>query len=85
MFTFQHFRFSLESKTPLQMPVHNKGNVIRGGFGSAFRRLEAAVLSKNYLVNQRILMMRSTDSNSGSPVNTVAFTRWAVATQKASA
>ncbi|MDP2607036.1 MAG: hypothetical protein Q8S00_31250 [Deltaproteobacteria bacterium] len=43
MFTFQHFRFSLESKTPLQMPVHNKGNVIRAGFGSTFR-LSAARL-----------------------------------------
>ena len=44
-----------------------------------------AVTRKDYLVSQRILMRRSTDSNSGSPVKTVASTRWAVATQKASA
>lgn len=44
-------------------------------------------ISKNraYLVSQRILMRRSTDSNSGSPVKTVASSRWAVATQNASA
>lgn len=44
-------------------------------------------ISKNrdYLVSQRILMRRSTDSNSGSLVKTVASRRWAVATQKASA
>lgn len=38
-FSFQHFRFHLESKATLRMPAYNKGNVIRGGFGSAFRRL----------------------------------------------
>lgn len=32
-----HFRFYLESKAPLRMPAYNKGNVIRGGFGSTFR------------------------------------------------
>jgi hypothetical protein len=36
-FTLQHFRFHLEPKVPLQMPAHNKGNVIRGGFGSTLR------------------------------------------------
>jgi len=34
-----HFRFHLEPKAPLQMPAYNKGNVIRGGFGSTFRRI----------------------------------------------
>ena len=117
LFYFHHFRFHLEPKAPLHMPAYNKGNVIRGGFGSTFRRIvchancrepetcelrsvcpytavfqpfvpegsENISMNRGYLVNQRILMMRSTDSNSGSPVNTVAFTRWAVATQKASA
>ena len=35
----QHFRFCLEPKAPLHMPAYNKGNVIRGGFGSVFRRI----------------------------------------------
>ncbi len=35
----QHFRFHLDPKAPLRMPAHNKGNVIRGGFGSTFRRI----------------------------------------------
>jgi hypothetical protein len=35
----QHFRFLLEPKAPLRMPAYNKGNVIRGGFGSTFRRI----------------------------------------------
>ena len=39
MFTCQHFRFHLEPQAPLHMPAYNKGNVIRGGFGSAFRRI----------------------------------------------
>ena len=34
-----HFRFNLEPKVPLHMPAYNKGNVIRGGFGSTFRRI----------------------------------------------
>lgn len=38
-FSFQHFRFHLEPKGTLQMPAHNRGNVIRGGFGSTFRRI----------------------------------------------
>jgi len=29
----------LEPKGTLQMPAYNKGNVIRGGFGSMFRRI----------------------------------------------
>jgi hypothetical protein len=33
-FLFHHFRFHLEPKAPLHMPAYNKGNVIRGGFGS---------------------------------------------------
>ncbi len=41
--------------------------------------------ARDYLVSQRILIRRSTDSNSGSLVKTVASRRWAVATQKASA
>jgi hypothetical protein len=35
----QHLRFHLEPKAPLHMPAYNKGNVIRGGFGSTFRRI----------------------------------------------
>ena len=116
-FSFQRFRFHLEPKATLHMPAHNKGNVIRGGFGSTFRRIVCHAncrepetcefrnvcpytavfhpfvpegsekISRNwaYLVSQRILMRRSTDSNSGSPVKTVASSRWAVATQNASA
>ncbi|HEV8719627.1 MAG TPA: CRISPR system precrRNA processing endoribonuclease RAMP protein Cas6 [Candidatus Binatia bacterium] len=38
-FSLQHFRFHLEPKAPLRMPAYNKGNVIRGGFGSTFRRI----------------------------------------------
>ena len=38
-FSFYDFRFHLEPKTPLYMPAWNKGNVIRGGFGSTFRRI----------------------------------------------
>jgi hypothetical protein len=38
-FSLHRFRFHLEPKAPLHMPVYNKGNVIRGGFGSAFRRI----------------------------------------------
>jgi hypothetical protein len=37
--SLQHFRFHLEPKAPLRMPAYNKGNVIRGGFGTAFRRI----------------------------------------------
>ena len=115
--SLQHLRFHLEAEAPLHMPAYNKGNVIRGGFGSTFRRIVchgncrepescdlrsvcpytavfhpfvpegSEKISKNraYFVSQWILMRRSTDSNSGSPVKTVASRRWAVATQKASA
>lgn len=38
-FSLHHFRFHLEPKAPLHMPAFNKGNVIRGGFGSTFRRI----------------------------------------------
>ncbi|MBI2985645.1 MAG: hypothetical protein HYY45_02640 [Deltaproteobacteria bacterium] len=38
-FSLQHFRFHLEPKGSLHMPAYNKGNVIRGGFGSTFRRI----------------------------------------------
>jgi hypothetical protein len=38
-FSLQHLRFHLEPKAPLHMPRYNKGNVIRGGFGSTFRRI----------------------------------------------
>ena len=37
--TLHRFRFHLQPKAPLHMPAYNKGNVIRGGFGSAFRRI----------------------------------------------
>jgi hypothetical protein len=37
--SLQRFRFHLEPKTPLHLPAYNKGNVIRGGFGGAFRRI----------------------------------------------
>jgi hypothetical protein len=36
-FILQYFRVHLEPKVPLHMPAYNKGNVIRGGFGSTFR------------------------------------------------
>ena len=39
LFSFHHFRFHLEPKAPLHMPAYNKGDVIRGGFGSTFRRI----------------------------------------------
>lgn len=38
-FSLHHLRFHLEPRGVLQMPALNKGNVIRGGFGSTFRRL----------------------------------------------
>jgi hypothetical protein len=38
-FALHHFRFHFEPKAPLHMPAYNKGNVIRGGFGSTFRRI----------------------------------------------
>jgi len=38
-FSLHHLRFHLEPKAPLHMPAYNKGNVIRGGFGSTFRRI----------------------------------------------
>ena len=38
-FLFHYFSFQFEAKAPLLMPAYNKGNVIRGGFGSAFRRI----------------------------------------------
>lgn len=28
-FSFQHFRFHLEPKVPLQMPAYNKGSTLR--------------------------------------------------------
>lgn len=34
-----HLRFALEPKAPLHLPSHNKGNIIRGGFGGTFRRI----------------------------------------------
>jgi hypothetical protein len=36
-FILQYFRVHLEPKVPLHMPAYNKGNVMRGGFGSTFR------------------------------------------------
>ncbi len=38
-FSLQYLRFHLEPKATLHMPAYNKGNVIRGGFGSTFRRI----------------------------------------------
>ncbi len=38
-FTIQHISFHLVPEAPLHMPGYNKGNVIRGGFGSTFRRV----------------------------------------------
>jgi hypothetical protein len=38
-FSLHHFRFHLEPKASLHLPACNKGNVIRGGFGSTFRRV----------------------------------------------
>jgi hypothetical protein len=34
-----HLRFHLVPEQPLRLPTHNKGNSLRGGFGSAFRKL----------------------------------------------
>ena len=36
-FSFEFFRIHLDPRAPLSMPAYNKGNVIRGGFGGAFR------------------------------------------------
>ncbi|MGH7963273.1 MAG: CRISPR system precrRNA processing endoribonuclease RAMP protein Cas6 [Candidatus Binatia bacterium] len=38
-FTFAHYRFHLTPREPLEMPAMGKGTTIRGGFGTAFRRL----------------------------------------------
>jgi hypothetical protein len=37
--SLNRFRFLLDPQAPIHMPAYNKGNVIRGGFGSAFRRI----------------------------------------------
>lgn len=37
--SFLHSRFYLTPHTPLELPPFNKGVTIRGGFGTAFRRL----------------------------------------------
>lgn len=34
-----HLRLQLLPERELQLPAHNKGNTLRGGFGSAFRKL----------------------------------------------
>jgi hypothetical protein len=39
MIELLHLRFSLVPEQPLRLPAHNKGNSLRGGFGSAFRKL----------------------------------------------
>jgi hypothetical protein len=38
-FSLAHYRFHLRPEEPLVMPPFNKGTTIRGGFGTAFRRL----------------------------------------------
>src|SRR5690348_17073778 len=38
-FSLAHYRFHLAPEGPLEMPPFNKGTAIRGGFGTAFRRL----------------------------------------------
>src|SRR5581483_2301184 len=38
-FTFVHYRFTLRPQGPLAMPPFGKGTTLRGGFGTAFRRL----------------------------------------------
>jgi hypothetical protein len=38
-FTLSHLRLHLVPEQPLHLPAHNKGNSLRGGFGSAFRKL----------------------------------------------
>ncbi|MGE0826743.1 MAG: CRISPR system precrRNA processing endoribonuclease RAMP protein Cas6 [Candidatus Binatia bacterium] len=38
-FRFAQYRLSLIPQEPLTLPTHSKGNTIRGGFGTVFRRL----------------------------------------------
>jgi hypothetical protein len=38
-FSLHHLRFCFVPEAPLLLPAYNKGNVIRGGFGSTFRRI----------------------------------------------
>jgi len=38
-FALAHYRFHLTAREPLELPPFNKGSTIRGGFGTAFRRL----------------------------------------------
>jgi CRISPR-associated endoribonuclease Cas6 len=38
-FSFAHYRFTFIPKDTIRMPAHNKGNVLRGAFGSSLRRL----------------------------------------------
>ena len=38
-FVLTHYRLHLTPQEPLKLPVWNKGNTIRGGFGTLFRRL----------------------------------------------
>ena len=52
-FILQYFRVHLEPKAPLRMPAYNKGNVIRGGFGSTFRREGLKTVFVIVLVSKR--------------------------------
>ena len=54
-FSFNHFCFHLEPKAPLHMPAYNKGNVIRGGFGSAFRMDAKKTVFVIVVVKKRML------------------------------
>ena len=49
----QLFRFHLDPKTPLHMPPYNKGNVVRGGFGSAFRLRDSRTVFVIVVVSKR--------------------------------
>lgn len=47
-FTFAHYRFTLHPQEPLVVPAFGKGTTLRGGFGTAFRRLACATCELRY-------------------------------------
>ncbi len=70
-FCLQHLRFHLEPKAPLHMPTHNKGNVIRGGFGSTFRLSARAQAER--IVYHRIGNGREATGNSKNRLQAANF------------
>lgn len=56
-FSFSHYRFTLIPETTLKMPRFNKGNILRGAFGSSLKRI-VCVIDKGSKCNECILNMK---------------------------